>query len=302
MKKILSIFMALTLLLSFVSCTQTAKTTSSAITSYKVSDSRGVEVTFDKTPEKIISLLPSDTEIIYAFGLGAKLIAVSNYCNYPSDTANKKKLASGSKTSVEAIIAEQPDLVIFGKMAQTDAQFKQIEDAGIKVIVTEAGNINDTYTIIEMLGKVFRAESKATEIINGMKKDFNDIKAQVLGKPAYNVYVEISPVKYGPWTCGKGTFQDELLTLVGAKNIFGDIESWQKVSEEQVISRNPDFIFTTDMYSNPDPVAEIMGRTSWSNIKAIKNKKVFLGDGDKLTRPGPRLAEAAKELVAKIYG
>src|SRR5665648_297179 len=85
------------------------------------------------------------------------------------------------------------------------------------------------------------------------------------------------------------------------EKIIYDMDGWQKVSEEQVISRNPDYIFATDMYSTPDPIGEIMGRTSWYNINAIKNNKVFSADADALTRPGPRLVDAAKELYTKIY-
>jgi len=268
---------------------------------YTVTDSRGVEVSFESVPEKIVSLLPSNTEIIYALGLGDKLVAVSTYCNYPEEAKGKTQMDSGSKTNVEALIGLDPDIVLMGKMAQTDAQYKQLEEAGIKLIVTDANNIADAYVMIEMLGKTFRVESKATALVDEMKKAFADIREQVKGKPAGRVYVEISPVQYGPWTCGKGTFQDELLTLVGAKNIFDDIEGWQKVSEEQVIERNPDFIFTTDMYSYPDPVAEITGREAWSRTTAVKRAKVFLTDGDQLARPGPRLVDAAKELVSIMY-
>src|SRR5665648_547879 len=194
MKKLLALLLVVSMIFTMVACEKSAAKTEvssdKSDTTYSVTDSREKTVTFNKTPKKIISLLPSDTEIVYALGFGDKLIAVSEYCNYPSDTENKKKLASGSKTSIESIIAEQPDLVIFGKMAQT---------------------------------------------------------------------------------------------------------------EEQVISRNPDYIFATDMYSTPDPIGEIMGRTSWYNINAIKNNKVFSADADALTRPGPRLVDAAKELYTKIY-
>lgn len=305
MKKLLAVLLIFGLLFSFTACKSnvTSKISSqSSIAPYKVIDSREKEVSFTKTPSKIISLIPSDTEILYALGIGDKLIAVSNYCNYPSDANNKTKLDRGKKTNIEAIIGLNPDIVIMGKMAQTEDQFKQLEDAGIKVFVTDANNINDTYNIISMLGNVFKLEQKASEINIGMKKEFENIKEQIKNKPVYKVYIEIYPLANGPWSCGKGTFQDELLTLVGAKNIFDDINDWQKVSEEEVINRNPDIIFTTDMNSNLDPLAEILSRKNWANINALKNNRVFLADADKLTRPGPRLVEAAKELVAKIYG
>ena len=232
MKRILALLSLTVFLFVFAGCTQTTDKTESVVsqsTSYKVKDSRGVEVTFDKAPEKIISLVPNDTEIVYALGLEKKLIAVSTYCNYPEDTKNKQKLESGTKMNVETVIGLKPDVLLLGKMAAAEELYKQVGAAGIKVFVTDATDIASTYTIIEMLGKALKAETKATEIVNTMKKGFEDIKAQVKGKTSSKVYLEISAVAYGPWSCGKGTFQDEILTLIGAKNIFDDVTGWQQV-------------------------------------------------------------------------
>ena len=309
MKKVLPLILAVSFLFSFAACSKTEDSnTSNSKTlgnkGYKVVDSRGKEITFDKAPEKIISLLPSDTEIIYALGDGEKLIAVSKYCNYPEDTKNKQKLDGGKKTNIEAIIGLKPDTVIMGKMAQTDDQFKQIEDAGIKVIVTQAGNIEDTYKVIEMVGMALRKETKATEIINSMKKDFEDIKNKAKNSKPKNVYIEISPLQLKLMSCGKGTFQNEILELIGANNIFSDIDGWKQVSEEQVLTRNPEVIITIvgEMYDIKDTVGEIKGRANWNKIDAVKNDNVYATDSDKLTRPGPRLAQAAKDLRKIIFG
>jgi iron complex transport system substrate-binding protein len=307
MKKVLALFLAIGFVFMATSCNKTTTTSSNTVStnkSYKVIDSRGKEITFEKAPEKIISLLPSDTEIIYALGVGDKLIAVDTYSNYPEDAKKKQQLDSGSKMNIEAIIGLKPDLVILGQMAQNVDQFKQLEDAGIKVIVTQAGNIADTYKIIEMIGKTLNRGAKAIEIINGMEKDFATINGQVKNNPPKKVYIEISPLQYKLWSCGKGTFQDELLTLVGATNIFSDISSWKEVSEEQVISRNPEIIITTvgPMYGIADPIDEIKGRANWKKIDAVKNGKIFVTDSDAIQRPGPRLAIAAKDLVKIIYG
>lgn len=321
MKKIMALCLVVGFLFITVSCGKTvnsstsgtasdsevsaaSKAAASASESYKVTDSRGKEVSFEKAPEKIISLLPSDTEIIYALGAGDKLIAVDTYSNYPKEATKKKQLSSGEKMSVETIIGLKPDLVILGEMDQTEDQFKQLEDAGIKVIATQAGDIADTYKVIDMMGKTLNQEPKATEIINGMKKDFDQIKEQVKNNPPKKVYIEISPLKYKLWSCGKGTFQNELLTLIGATNIFSDITSWKEVSEEQVLSRNPEIIITTvgPMYGVADPVSEIKARTNWNKIDAVKNGRVYVTDSDAIQRPGPRLATAAKDLVKIIYG
>jgi iron complex transport system substrate-binding protein len=321
MKKVMALCLVIGFLLITASCGKTASSSTPgtasnaavsadskaavpASESYKVTDSRGKEVFFAKAPEKIISLLPSDTEIIYALGAGDQLIAVDTYSNYPKEAAKKQQLSSGDKMSVETIIGLKPDLVILGEMDQTEDQFKQLEDAGIKVIATQAGDIADTYKVIDMIGKTLNEESKATEIINGMKKDFAQIKEQVKNNPPKKVYIEISPLKYKLWSCGKGTFQNELLTLIGATNIFSDITSWKEVSEEQVLSRNPGIIITTvgPMYGVADPVSEIKARANWNKIDAVKNGRVYVTDSDAIQRPGPRLATAAKDLVKIIYG
>jgi len=318
LKKILAIFLVIGFLFVGTSCNNSANTGSASSTisnvavssaasangSYKVTDSRGKEITFDKAPSKIISLLPSDTEIIYALGDADSIIAVDTYSNYPKEATKKQQLDSGDKMSIEAIIGLKPDLVILGEMAQTEDQFKQLEGAGIKVVVTQAGNVAETYKVITMIGKTLNKDAKATEIINGMKKDFDDIKEKVKNNPPKKVYIEISPLKFKLWSCGEGTFQNELLTMIGAKNIFSDITSWKEVSEEQVISRNPEYIITTvgPMYGIPDPISEIKSRANWSKIDAVKNGKVFVTDSDAIQRPGPRLATAAKDLVKIIYG
>jgi iron complex transport system substrate-binding protein len=320
LKKIFALLLVISFLLIGTSCKQSTNSDSAVSANsnsaasadskatvnepYKVTDSLGKEINFDKVPSKIISLLPSDTEIIYALGDGDKLIAVDTYSNYPEEAKKKPQLDSGEKTNIEAVIGLEPDLVILGQMAQTDAQFKQLEDAGIKVVVTDAGDIAQTYQVIEMIGKTLNKEAKAAEIINGMKNDFNTIKEQVKNNPPKKVYIEISPLKYKLWSCGKGTFQDELLTLVGATNIFSDISSWTEVSEEQVISRDPQIIITTvgPMNGYEDPVSEIKSRANWSKIDAVKNGKIFVTDSDAIQRPGPRLASAAKELAKIIYG
>lgn len=268
-----------------------------------VKDSRGVELTFEKAPEKVISLMPSNTEILYALGLGSKIIGVSEYCNYPEDTANKQKIPTGQNMNVESLIALKPDLIFIGKMSVMDDQIKQMEDAGIRIVVTEANSLLQTYEVIGLIGTVMGKQNEAAALVDGMKKGFEDIKKSVEGKTPVSVYVEVSPLQYGLWSCGKNTFIQELLDIVGATNIFNDIEGWASVSEEQVLERNPAIILTTssELTGIADPVGEINSRANWNSIDAVKNNRVLMLDGDMITRPGPRLLNAAMELVKAVY-
>ena len=327
MKKIISLFLAFAVIFMISGCGNTgvpdntppAGTTSAAPSPQQsktagqdqtkafpvtVSDSRDAEVTFEKSPEKVISLMPSDTEILYALGLGDKIIAVSQYCNYPEDTRNKRKLPTGEQLDIEALIGLQPDVVFIGKMSAVEDQINQLEEAGIKVIVTEANKLDETYEIIRLMGIVMGRGNEAENIVKTMQESFDEIREQVKGKTPKTVYVEVSPLQYGLWSCGENTFVQELIDIIGAKNTFDDVEGWAAVSEEQVLERDPDIILTTasPLTGIEDPVGEISSRPNWSDLKAVRNKRVIMLDNDMITRPGPRLLDAAKELVKAVYG
>ena len=118
------------------------------------------------------------------------------------------------------------------------------------------------------------------------------------------MYFEVSPLQWGLWTAGKGTFMDELATLCGLENAFADVEGWGEISEEQVIARDPDYIVTITMYygEGPTPVEEIKGRAGWENLKAVVNDNILNADSNEISRPGPRLQDAVKTLYEFVYG
>ena len=120
-------------------------------------------------------------------------------------------------------------------------------------------------------------------------------KSQASGR---TVYFEVSPLQYGLWTAGSNTFMDELAALCGLTNAFADVDGWSAVSEEQVLARDPDYIVTIAMYfgEGPTPVEEIMGRTGWDGLKAVANGHILNADSNAISRPGPRLKDAAIEL------
>ncbi len=326
MKKIISFLIILSLVLTFIGCDKTdnnpimtpgnspvtEETPSTDENDSKsgksefpitVTDSSGKEITIEKKPQRIISLMPSNTEILYEIGEGNNIIAVSDYCNYPEDTANKQKLPTGEQLDIETVIELTPDIVILGHMSAMEEQINRLSEAGIAVITTEANTLEQTYEVINLLGTVTGKQEEAQSLVDKMKNGFSEIREKVKGKKQASIYVEVSPLEFGLWSCGKNTFIQELINIVGAKNIFEEIEGWAAVSEEQVISRNPDIILTTSspLTGIEDPVGEILGRANWSNINAVQNKKVLMLDSDMATRPGPRLLDCAEELVKVIY-
>lgn len=288
MKKILSLFLALLLMLGCVPAMA-----ESALT---VTDMTGREVVLEGPATRIVALTASDVEILYAIGAGDTLVGRGEYCDYPAEALEVVSVQSGYETNIEQILALEPQVVIMATMAQTVEQIEQLENAGIRVIVSDAQSIAGVYEAITLIGAVTGHNDEAAALVASMQEAFARFEGmEATGK---TVYFEISPLQWGLWTAGKGTFMDELAGMLGLENAFGDVDGWAQVSEEQVLERNPDYIVTTSSYygEGPTPVEEIVSRVGWEQVTAIANDAVFNADNDEITRPGPRLVHAIEAL------
>ena len=301
--KVLVLTLAMVLSMGMlVGCGETADESEGGIS---VTDMSGDEVTLEAPAEKIVALTASDCEILYSIGAGSTVVGRGEYCDYPAEVLDVGSVQSGSDTNIEEILALEPDLVVMGTMAQTEEQVNDIRNAGIEVYVSDARKISEVYDNIELLGTLTGHEDEASVVVDNMKTTFTDIESMVEAEePAKTVYFEVSPIQYGLWTAGTSTFMNEIATMLGVENAFSDVDGWAEVSEEQVIERNPNIIVTTTMYfgEGPTPKEEILSRAGWDNLTAIQNNMVYEADSDMITRPGPRLADAAEALYTFIYG
>lgn len=266
-------------------------------------DMYGREVVLDAPATRIVALAPSDCEILCALGAEDLLVGRGAYCDYPESILDVPVVETGENTNLEQIIALQPQVVLMADMAQTAEQVQALEDAGIRVVLSDANDIEGVYTAIRMIGQLTGLEGEAEALVADMQATFDDIAARSedTGK---TVYFEVSPLEYGLWTAGANTFMDELASLCGLTNAFADVEGWAAISEEQVLERDPDYIVTISMYygEGPTPVEEIMGRAGWEGLTAIQNGDVFNADSNEISRPGPRLKDAALALYAFVSG
>lgn len=294
-KRVLSLFLAL-VALAFLSLGQAETLT--------VVDMAGRELNFTKPVERVIVMMPGDCEILYAIGAGDMVVGRGEYCSYPAEVLEIEAVKSGQETNLEQIIALNPDVLVMTKMAQSQEHTEALEKAGIQTLVTDAQDIAGVYTAITLLGQVTGKTQEAAQLVQSMQDAFAQVADQVAGRKAGTVYYEASPLEWGLWASGANTFMDELGQMVGLENIFGDNPGWVEVSEEQVISRNPDYILTTTMYfgEGPLPEDEVMGRTGWQGITAVSLQQVINVDNDLFTVPGPRLVEAMDFLYNYFYG
>ena len=268
-----------------------------------LTDMKGREVTLIAPATRIVALSPADCEILYAIGAGDTLVGRGEYCDYPAEVADVPSVQSGAETNIEQIVALKPQVVLMGTMAQTLEQTAALEAAGIQVVVSEAQDIAGVYTDIRMIGAVTGQTEAADTLVSGMQDTFASIAAKATGDGTQTVYFEVSPLQWGLWTAGSGTFMDELASMLGLRNAFADVQGWAQISEEQVLTRDPDYIVTIAMYfgEGPTPVEEIRSRAGWQNLKAVRNEAILNADTNEISRPGPRLAQAAEMLYAFVY-
>lgn len=295
-KKLVSLFLALVMALSLTA----AFAESTAVT---VTDMAGREIALDAPATKVVALTASDCEILAALGAEDTLVGRGEYCDYPESILEVPAVQSGADTNLEQIIALEPQVVIMAKMAQTEEQVAALEKAGIRVVVSDAQDIEGVYTAIRLIGALVGRNDEAEAMVADMQSAFADIaaKSENTGK---TVYFEVSPLQWGLWTAGKGTFMDELATMCGLTNAFADVEGWAEISEEQVLERDPDYIVTISMYygEGPTPVEEIKSRAGWDALKAVQNDAIFNADSNEVSRPGPRLKDAAEALYTFVTG
>lgn len=268
-----------------------------------IKDDSGQEITLEKEPESIISMQPSNTEIAYALGLGDKMIGVSDYCNYPVETADVEKVG-GQDMNAEMILTLMPDVIFVTDYHHQnhDTILQQYKDAGIKVIVIGSeSSFADVYETIELIGKATGTTAEAEKLVDDMKERLLTVEEkakQVTQKK--KVWVEVSPAP-DIFTTGQGTFMHEMLESIQAENAAGNQEGWVKLTEEEIVQLNPDVIITTYGYYVDNPKDGVMARSGWGEVPAIKDGNVHDVDSDTVTRPGPRLIEGVEHLAKLIY-
>ncbi len=271
-------------------------------------DMGGNAISLPAPATRIVALTPADVEILFAIGAGETLVGCGEYCNYPAEAQSVPVMQTGTELHLEQLLAAKPEVLLLnpamlatGSVAETQAQVDRLADAGVTVVVSSAFDIAGVYEAIDMLGALTGKAAEAQTLVSSMQEAFAEV-SNVESAAGKTVYFEISPLAYGLWTAGAGTFMDEIAKMLGLTNCFSDVVNYAGISEEQVIARNPDYIVTITMYfgEGPTPEEEIMARPGWENVTAVQTGAILALQNDELSRPGPRLAEGAKLLCAFV--
>lgn len=258
-----------------------------------VKDARGKLVAIKSKPVRIVSIAPSNTEILYSLGLDNRIVGVTQACDYPY-RARKKRKVGGMSISAEMVLGLKPDLILAHSVIN-DSVIVRLEKLGLTVFAVNPQNMSEVVRDIRTIGRITARPKTADSVAKKMEKSIKAIKAERANKKSKKVLVVIqdSPL----WVAGPNTFVDEMIRIAHGVNISHDARrGYVTFSKELAISRNPDVIIvglnSEKQYFMRDP--------AWRKTNAVKHNHVFVINNDLIVRPTPRLVIGLKYLAEKM--
>jgi len=273
----------------------------------EITDDHGRTVNIAETPERIVSLAPSITEILFALDLGDKVVGVTNYCDYPEELLDKIDAGEIQRVgapfpgfSLETIVDLEPD-VVFAIGETTPDYVNDLVGLGIPTVILQPHDIAGILRDIELAGEITGKEVEAESLIDEMEAHLVaicTITASATEEPS--VFYELDASNPAlPWTAGSGTFVDILITLAAGDNIASAVEGWTTFSLEKLIDCDPDMIILGDYpWVSPE---DVMAREGWETLSAVQNGLIYPINVDLVSRPGPRIFDGLEELAEIIH-
>ncbi len=248
--------------------------------------------------ERIISLAPGNTEILYALGLGENVVGVTEFCNYPPEAKQNPTVGGFSTIDLEKVIELDPDLVLATGIHE-ETVVPQLEDRGIDVFVMEPRSLDEVLMNIALVGVKTGRQEESNVLVTDIESRIEAIQDKVSSaerRPSVFYVTWHDPI----WTLGKGTLTHELIQTAGGNNLFGDMTGHLETNLEAVISRNPDVILASTGHGTADDSPVIWAQTEerLRDVNARLNDQVYEVDSDLVTRSGPRIVDGL-ELMAK---
>lgn len=269
----------------------------------EITDQLGRTVTIEGVPERIISLAPSNTEIIYAFGLEDRLVGVTDYCDYPPEAAEKPSVGGFNTTNIEEVVALAPDLILATSIHESEI-IPQLETHGLTVVALAPKTFDDVLDAIEMAGEVTGAVEKANELLTGMRARINAVTEKLKDLPQD----QIKRVFYLTWhdplmTSGGDTLINEFIRMAGGVNIFEELSGAESVDMEVLLAREPQvFIAGTGMGSGEEQGLQfLMTEERLVNTEAVINGQIYGIHMDFTGRAGPRIVDGLEQFAKCIH-
>ena len=277
-------------LLIFANCTHKNKSTESTVPIAQSST----------LPQRIVSLSPAGTEILYALGAEEKIVARTDFCDFPASITKKPSVGgfSGETLSIETILSFSPDFV-YGTQGIHDMLSLQLEQANVKVRLSQAQSTEDVLLeLIEVSKIVTGNEEEGKLCAKSIQDIFKRVQNLVSNTSVPLVYYEVWNEPF--MSIGSKSYINDIVEAAGGKNIFFDVaEEYPMVSEEAIVARNPQIIIIPDM--NGETHSSVSARHGWNNIEAVKEGNIYFAESNVFSRPGPRITEALGAMAKMIH-
>ncbi|GAB6285789.1 MAG: ABC transporter substrate-binding protein [Methanoregula sp.] len=273
------------------------------VSAVTINDDAGTTITLNATPSRIVSLSPSNTEILAALGILDRVVGVTDVCDYPPEAKNITRIGGYSAISIEKVAAARPDLVIASDLTPKET-VSRLRSLGLAVVVVAPRNIDHMIRDIRMVGTLTGTETRADELTANLTHRI----AAVLPCPSITHHPTVAHVVWHEpiYVSGNDTLQNDVIIHAGGENVFADRSGWSTISLEEFLMKNPDIILVNGGggmdSSEKDVIREaFMTSPQYASLSAVKNHHVYSVNADIISRPAPRIMDATEQVARLIH-
>ena len=263
-------------------------------------DEVGRKVELPAPPQRIVSVAPSVTEVLFALGLGDRLVGVSSYCRFPPEALKKEKIGGYINPSLEKIVALRPDIVIGIAEGELKTFVEKLARLKVPVYIINPKNVSEVITSIQNIGEVTYSAQTAQRVTQAMKERIQAIQTKVQGRPRPRV---LHVLNFDPLiSAGQGSFVDDLIRLAGGRNIAETAQGkYPRFSLEEVMAEDPEVIILASMRSDDPLTEQRRWWERWKTISAVRHGRIHVFNSDLIHRPSPRIVDGLEEMAKAIH-
>ncbi|MEX3639044.1 cobalamin-binding protein [Paraburkholderia sp. BR14320] len=273
----------------------------SAHAAITVTDDSGATVTLAATAQRVISLAPHVTELLYAAGGGPKMVGAVSYSDYPPEAKQLPRVGDNKALDLERIVALKPDLIVVWRHGNAQRQLERLRELHVPLFFSEPRRLDDIAVSLTKLGRLLGTSASADAAAAAYRDDIARLRARYANRPVVSVFYQV-------WDRPLMTLNGEhmisdVITLCGGRNVFADLQPLvPTVSTEAVLAANPQAIVTAAPgATQPDTtLPQLDTWRAWPRLAAVANNNLFAIDGDLINRPAPRIAQGARQLCEDL--
>lgn len=272
---------------------------------FPITDGRGKQIDLPQPAQRVISMAPSNTEILFAIGADDQVVGRESFSDYPAAAQSLPDIGGGfAELNTELILSLKPDLILAAEITPPE-QVQALEELGLTVFVLKnpqdfEGLFGNLQTVAALVGR----EREATGLVTELRARVQRVREKVsLSSYLPLVFYELDATDpNAPYTAGPGTFVDTLIQMAGGQNLGASLQgAWVQISVEELLTRNPDIILLGDYTWGGVTPDQVAGRAGWQALQAIKNAKIFTFDDNLVSRPGPRLVDGLEAMARLLH-